>query len=135
MREADAGTVPAAQQLWALAAEIEQDGAFQIRPMVLRVLDACQTSGLPEIFVLADTEGVDAMIAAGAAESAVLALIPGAVQLTGGVFADRTKFVAQAIIVGARGGHSLKAKSLAAGWMAAYLRALAMQLGFNPGKF
>ena len=126
---------PVGQQLWDIADAVEQRPDFDLRTILRHVLDVCVAANHPGLFDLSDQDQVERLISAGADESALLKLIPGTVQLTGGLFNSRSKFVAQAIIDEGRGAHSMKAKSLAAGWMAAYLRAVALQMGYNPIKF
>ena len=67
---------------------------------------------------------------AGAIETAALRLVPCDVTLTGGLFEQRSYVVAQAVLPGQRVGvHSKGARTLGAGWLAAYLRALARPPG------
>lgn len=61
----------------------------------------------------------------GAIESAVLTLLPSAIDLTGGTTKGRTEVVAQALVQGVGAAYTRRAKTLAMGWLAAYLHALA----------
>ncbi|WP_374280922.1 hypothetical protein [Novosphingobium sp.] len=130
----DTKVQPIGEQLWDIAEAVEQRSDFDLNTILNHVLDICIAADRPPIFDLSAHDRVKQLIAAGADESALLKLIPESVMLTGGLFSGRGKFVAQAIIDGGWGAHSLKARSLAAGWMAAYLRAVATKLGYNPLK-
>jgi hypothetical protein len=63
----------------------------------------------------------NALLAAGACESAILALIPSGAVFTGGRLSDGT-CIAQVVLAGRSGAHSRNAKTLPLAWAAALLR-------------
>lgn len=67
---------------------------------------------------------------AGAYESAVLAMMPNAATFTGGRLPDGT-VIAQVVIGPEAAAHSRDARWLAMAWLAALLRAVAMQIDLN----
>lgn len=117
--------------LWRLAERVEADEVLDLRATLANVLDICPAWQGRQTFDLSNLEKVDRLIALDAVECAVLTLIPTSVDLTGGMYYGRSTFVAQAIISPTSRSHALQAHSLAAGWLAAYLRALAIDMGYS----
>lgn len=113
-------------RLTELAERWEQAAAEESAALIDAFIDLSQsTQDLPDL--AADTVAEARLLArAGAIETAALRLVPTGVTLTGGLFEGRSYAVAQAVLPGqAVGVHSKGARTLGAGWLAAYLRAIA----------
>lgn len=128
-------------ELQQLADSCEAAPAREQRRVFERVLPllthGCMVeAGLAPVHDQAPVEqGLPAMLLAdaGAYESAVLALLPPRATFTGGRMADGG-FVAQVILRSGAGAHSRQAKTLAMGWLAALLRALAREIVEQRGR-
>jgi hypothetical protein len=125
---ANAGELSAPETLRTLASLAEGAEPASAAILIARcapLVENCLAHLAPE--TSADSARVKALIGAGAAESAVIALMPPGAVYTGGKLGNGS-VIAQVVVVPDCGAHSRTASCLALAWLAALLRSLAQGL-------